>query len=373
MKTSLITALLVFSGVYATAQDTLSLLFMGDFMQHDPQIAAAKEPDGSYDYNHYFKYLKPVVESADLTIANLEVTLAGPPFKGYPQFSAPDAYAEAIKNSGIDILMTANNHSNDRKSAGLERTIDVLDSLEIPHFGTYKTPEERDKTYPLLVEANNIKVALLNYTYGTNGIPTKAPNIVNMIEKEQILKDIGEAKKLNPDKIIACMHWGKEYLSHPDDYQKYWGEFLMKNGVDIVVGGHPHWIQPAQWYQANGRYNDEKLVIWSLGNIVSNQRRLNTDGGSFLKFSLVKDEEGIVSIKAPGYYLIWVWVPVEEGRKRYYIMPVDQYEKNDIMDAKSKAMMNIFITNSRALYQEHNLNVPEIKYNSEKDSWEMPE
>ena len=169
------------------AQDTIqevSFLFMGDIMQHDEQIAAAYDNSTKrYDYNHYFEYVTPIIKSVDVAIANLEVTLAGRPYKGYPQFSAPEELAIASKNSGIDYLMTANNHSNDRSKQGVERTIDVLDSLQIPHFGTYKTQQARDTTYPLLIEKNGIRVALLNYTYGTNGLATVSPNVVNMIDK----------------------------------------------------------------------------------------------------------------------------------------------------------------------------------------------
>lgn len=295
--------------VFVIAQDTLnevSFLFIGDIMQHDRQIVAAYDSTKqTYDYDHYYEYVTPIIQSADVAIANLEVTLAGKPYKGYPQFSAPEELAVATKKSGVDYLMTANNHSNDRSQQGVERTIDVLDSLEIPHFGTYKTQEARDTTYPLLIEKNGIRVALLNYTYGTNGLKTIKPNVVNMIDKELMLADIKKAQAMQVDKIIACMHWGKEYLSHPDDYQKFWAKFLMQNGVDIVVGGHPHYIQPIEYYPA-GTYDtvkNERLIIYSLGNFVSGQRAERKDGGSMLQFTLKKDTSGNVSIISQGYYL----------------------------------------------------------------------
>ena len=188
--------------------DEITFLFMGDFMQHGPQIRAAKDSNNNYNYDHYFDYTSSLINGVDFAVANLEVTLAGEPYTGYPRFSAPDEYAIGIKNAGFDILTTSNNHSNDRGSSGLIRTIDMLDSLKIQHLGTYKDSLERSQKYPLIIKKDGIKVALLNYTYGTNGLPTKSPNIVNMIDTIIMLKDILDAKKKNVDKIIVLTHWG---------------------------------------------------------------------------------------------------------------------------------------------------------------------
>ena len=264
----------------------ISFLFMGDFMQHGPQIKAAKDSNGNYNYEHYFEYTESLIKEVDFAIANLEVTLAGKPYSGYPRFSAPDAYAVAIKDAGFDVLTTANNHSNDRGSLGLIRTIRILDSLNIKHLGTYQDSIEKNENYPLIIEKNGIKVGLLNYTYGTNGLETQYPNIVNMIDEKKILKDIRLCKQKQVDKIIAIAHWGKEYLSFPDQYQKRWGEWMFSNGIDIIIGGHPHSVQPAEYRKSN--LNQDQLIIWSLGNIVSNQRKEHTDGGSSLQFSLYK-------------------------------------------------------------------------------------
>ena len=196
--------------------DTLSLLFAGDLMQHQRQINAARTATGGYDYSSYFEYVKDEIQSADFAIANLEVTLGGKPYKGYPAFSAPDEYLTAIHNAGFNVLITANNHSLDRGRKGLERTIQLIDSLKIPHAGTYLNAEERENKYPLLLEKKGFRIAILNYTYGTNGIPVTPPNIVNYIDTTIISKDIEASKTLNPDAIIACMHWGIEYQSLPD-------------------------------------------------------------------------------------------------------------------------------------------------------------
>ena len=192
--------------------DTLRLLFVGDLMQHQGQINAARTAKG-YDYSTCFEYVKEEIGRADFAIANLEVTLGGKPYKGYPAFSAPDEYLTAIHDAGFNVLVTANNHSLDRGKAGLERTIQLIDTLKIPHAGTYVNAEAREKQYPLLLEKNGFRIALLNYTYGTNGIPVTPPNIVNYIDTMIIAKDIEASKALQPDAIIACMHWGIEYQS----------------------------------------------------------------------------------------------------------------------------------------------------------------
>ena len=169
--------------------DTLRLLFVGDLMQHQGQINAARTSTG-YDYSTCFAYVKEEIKKADLSIANLEVTLGGKPYKGYPAFSAPDEFLTAIHDAGFNVLVTANNHSLDRGKSGLERTIQLIDSLKVPHAGTYINADEREKKYPLLLEKNGFRIALLNYTYGTNGIPVTPPNIVNYIDTAIIVKDI---------------------------------------------------------------------------------------------------------------------------------------------------------------------------------------
>lgn len=338
----------------------LNLLFLGDFMQHGPQIEAAKDSTGAYNYDHYFDYINPLIHTADLTIANLEVTLAGAPFSGYPQFSAPDEYAYAIQNAGIDILTTANNHSNDRGAKGLLRTLDVLDTLQMPHLGTYRDTAERAATYPMIIDRNGLRIALLTYTYGTNGIKTVAPQVVNMIEEGAMLADLEEVKTLNVDFTVVIMHWGTEYLSHPDKYQRTWGEWLLSQGVDAVIGGHPHWVQPME-LRTDSATAQQQLITWSLGNIVSNQRREHTDGGAAVQFTVVKDADGTVRIKDAGYHLHWVWVDERVAQKRYRILPshcVDTLA--GVIPPAELEKFQLFLRNERTLLDTHNVAIPEV-------------
>ena len=193
--------------VQNTIAQEISFLFLGDIMGHGPQIKAAWDDSlKSYNYDEVFQPVEQLISSVDFAIANLEVTLAGPPYKGYPQFSSPDDLAVACKKSGIDVLVTANNHSCDRGSEGIIRTVKVLDSLGIQHTGTFKNSQERDSLNLLILEKKGIKVGLLNYTYGTNGIKFNSPTYVNLLDSTLIKKDIDNALKQNIDKLIVFVH-----------------------------------------------------------------------------------------------------------------------------------------------------------------------
>ena len=223
--------------------------------------------------NPCFRFIKPLMEQADLAIGNLEVTLNDKKkYTGYPRFRSPDALGYYLKEAGFDFLVTANNHSNDNDLHGVIHTLDTLDGLGFIHTGTFRNVEERAATYPLIVEkeadGTTFKLAFLNYTYGTNGIPTTAPAVVNLIEEEQILKDIEVAKQANPDMIIAVMHWGSEYKLDENSRQQKATKLLWENGVDLVIGAHPHVIEPIKTdtlYTKDSSRQREVLVAYSLG------------------------------------------------------------------------------------------------------------
>ena len=180
-----------------TSGDKFSLLFIGDIMGHDEQIWSAENREThTFNYDNVFRYIKPVISEADIAIANFEVTLAGPPYMGYPQFSSPADLAVACKNAGIDYLVTANNHSADRGKNGIIKTIENLDSIGIPHTGTFLSAAMRDSLSPLFINRNGASIALLNYTYGTNGIKVPDPVIVNMLDKEFDYKVIFKKQKI---------------------------------------------------------------------------------------------------------------------------------------------------------------------------------
>jgi poly-gamma-glutamate synthesis protein (capsule biosynthesis protein) len=282
------------------ATKRITLLFAGDFMQHQRQIDAAATDNG-YDYQDCFSLVKEEVSKADVAIGNLEVTLGGEPYGGYPGFSAPDEYMYAIRDAGFDVMTLANNHCLDKGRNGLERTIHKLDSLNIPHLGTYLNIEEREKKYPLIIEKKGFRIALLNYTYATNGLRVKKPNVVNYIGKNIILRDVKKARDKNADVIIACMHWGTEYQSVPDSAQTDLANWLFAHGVNHIIGSHPHVVQPME--MRYDHINDQQhVLVYSLGNYLSDMSAMKTDGGVMFKMELCKDTT--VRVEKCGYSLV---------------------------------------------------------------------
>lgn len=346
------------------AQDTttVSFVFVGDVMGHDSQINSAFiSTEKRYNYEGCFKYVSNIFEDADFTIANLEVTMAGPPFKGYPQFSSPDALAVALQNAGVDALVTANNHCIDRGRQGLERTIDVLDSLNIPQTGTFKDSVNRVKNNVLFFEKNGIKIALLNYTYGTNGILVTKPNVVNYIDKEVIVKDIAKAKEEKPDKIIAFVHWGLEYQTAPNANQKEINQLFKDQGVEIVIGSHPHVLQPII-YELN------HFVVYSLGNFLSNQRTAPRDGGAMVRVEISKTgNKSFVS--DAGYYLTWVYTPIINDKKEFMVLPVTAFEKKALfMESGAHLRLMEYGKEARDIYK-NNVNIGEYYFDEDLPGW----
>lgn len=362
MRKFLGVVLVAVSSLFQTglAQDTtrLSLLFVGDIMQHDTNIAAAFDPvTKKYDYTACFQFMAPLLRSADLTIGNLELTLAGAPYKGYPQFSAPDALAVALKDIGFDVLVTANNHSVDRGKKGIDRTIKVLDSLNIQHTGTFADTTSRRLHYPLIVERKGFRLSLLNYTYGTNGIPVPKTAHVNLMDTLTIRADLQKAKQQNTDAIIVFFHWGDEYQSLPNTTQKFLAAWCLKRGVSLVIGSHPHVLQPIEW-----RKNENQVVAYSLGNFISGQRPRYRDGGALLWIDLEKiknDSTSSTLISKVEHELEWVYKTPTDAK--FYMLPLRNFENDTtvVVEKSIRDVRALFKDDARALLSKHNLNVPE--------------
>ena len=305
---------------------TISLFFVGDLMGHQPMISAAKISDSNkYEYAHWFQYITPTIEKHDFAIANLEVALGGEPFSGYPQFSSPDSYAEGVKKSGFDFLITANNHSLDRGKKGLERTIDVLDQLKIEHTGTFKDEKSRNDNYPYIKLLKGKKIAILNFTYGTNGLKVELPNIVNAIDTIQIKKDIKKAKALKSDFILVTIHWGSEYQRNYNDFQSNLAQWLCDEGADAIIGMHPHVVQPMEIMHPKNNKTKNIPIAYSLGNFVSNQRDQYKNGGIGVGLELkIKNNE----LRFDNWTYLPFWVRLGGNPKGYYIIPVSEWEKN---------------------------------------------
>lgn len=346
----------------SSSSNNLSLLFIGDIMGHDEQIKSAENPEtGSYDYEDVFRYIKDEISVADISIANFEVTLAGTPYKGYPTFSSPPALAAACKNAGIDIFVTANNHAADRGKAGILSTIYRLDSLGIAHTGTFSDLAARDTLYPMLIERNGFKLALLNYTYGTNGLKVLPPAVVNMLDVSQINVDIEKALDKKPDLIILFLHWGTEYDTIPSKAQTDMVKYFFSRGVNLIIGSHPHVLQRMEWMPDNTKEMIDRIVIYSLGNFVSNQRTIRRDGGTMVRIDLTKEYDSLY-VKHAGYYLTWVYTPVENNRKKFFILPCSKFEKRPdfFVRPEDYYKMMLFIRNSRNLLDTQNKGIREL-------------
>jgi poly-gamma-glutamate synthesis protein (capsule biosynthesis protein) len=306
--------------------DSLKLVFVGDVMVHSPQIRGAlMDGEGrEYHFSSAFQYMKHYISSADLALANLETTFGGQPYRGYPMFSSPHELAGALKECGFDVLLTANNHILDSGKKGMEKTVDLINEAGLHYTGVFRDAAERKNNYPLPVEVNGFKLAILNYTYGTNGLTLSKPGIVNYIDTLQIRADLDKAKKMNPDYIISCVHWGEEYQRKENREQRQIAHFLAEYGSDLIVGSHPHVVQP--FSNIPTTRGDTVPVLYSLGNFISNQRDRYCDGGIAFEVTLTKTND-TVSLASLAYEPFWVKRTPKGGASRYRLIPINAYAK----------------------------------------------
>ena len=270
----------------------VSMSVIGDIMCHNSQYNDAYK-NGEYDFSYVFDDIKEHIEIADLAIGNLETTFAGKDrgYASYPTFNTPEILAQDLKELGIDVVSTANNHSLDTGYKGIESTIDYLDEAGILHTGTYKSVEDQENI--VIKDVNGLKFAFLAYTYGTNGIPVPSGReyCINLIDKELIKRHLDLAKNLKPDVICVNMHWGIEYQNSPNAEQEELANFLFENGVDIILGSHPHVLQKMESKEillSNGELKNG-FVIYSLGNFMSGQTKANTRNSIILKLDIIKE------------------------------------------------------------------------------------
>lgn len=310
---------------------TATIVATGDIMFHSPQIRAAYESSSdTYDFNDSFKYVAKYIEAADLSLGNFETVTAGleKGFSGYPNFNSPVETLAAIKNTGYDILTTANNHCLDQRAEGLMSTIDAIEEYGMKNVGTYKEPN-----VPILIEnVNDISMAILSYTYGCNGMehtlkPEELDYMVNLIDEDKIKEDIEESKNKNVDLTIVFIHWGNEYQREPSQEQIDLGNKIVDWGADIILGSHPHVIQNSEIINRNDK---DAFIIYSMGNFLSNQRRESidnkyTEDGVIVQLEIEKDHNANKTIiKEVDYIPTWVNRYTIDGRLKYEILPVEE-------------------------------------------------
>ena len=347
--------------VAQTFPDTATLIFFGDAMQHQAQFDRAKmlgTAANPYNYDDCFTLLTPALKDADYSIVNLELPLGGGPnYSGYPMFSAPDSYAVALKNAGFDLFLTSNNHCLDRRDHGLRRTLDVLDSLKVDHIGTYRDSAERVKLVPFIKEINGMKVGFLNYTYGTNGLFAKEGAEVAYIDKEKIKKEVAAIRKAGAEIVVVMPHWGVEYQLNEHSTQRDLADFLLKEGVEIIVGGHPHVVQPMKVITDTVTGN-RSLVVYSLGNLISNMTTANTRGGALVRVVIERDKTtGKVKFRNAEYDTFVTEVPSGPGTN-FRVVPSWDIAK---LPASQKSHWTQHDNTVQKLYDQYNVDVPRSK------------
>lgn len=308
---------------------TFNLTAIGDVLCHNTQYwDAYNKTTDEYDFSYVFDDVKTYTNAGDITLASLETSFAGKEvgYSNYPTFNSPDSLATALKEIGVDIISTAGNHALDMGFKGLCRTIDVLDNNEIEHLGTYKTKEEQEEI--LMKNVNGLNIAFLNYTYGTNGIsiPSDKEFCVNLINKDLIKKQIEQAKSSNVDIIIACMHWGTEYRTTANDEQKDLSDFLFKNGVDVIIGNHPHVLEPMEKRTVTLDDGTEKecFVIYALGNFTADQRETITRDSIILNLTITKTADGKISIDKATYTPIYMYKYTYKSSKKFKVLDLEK-------------------------------------------------
>lgn len=343
----------------ATASSGATLLFAGDAMQHQAQLDQALLEGGGkrYDYSECFRWIAPAVTEADYAVVNLEVPLGGGPrYSGYPCFSAPDSYAQALADAGFDMMLTANNHCLDSGMKAARRTISALDSLGLDHIGTYHDASDRESKVPFIKDVNGIKFGFLNYTYGTNGIPARDGMEVALIDRDRIAKEMKQTRDAGAEILVVTMHWGIEYVLRENAIQRDLAQFLIDNGADMVIGSHPHVIQPMKMVRDERRGQDVP-VVYSLGNFISNMKTGDTRGGAYMRVRVERDEKGKARVKWADYDTFFCAKPTGKGTN-FTVIPSD---RTDLIPAAQRDHWCLFDRSSSKVFDAENVKIPRRK------------
>ena len=331
-------------------EDTIiNIVGIGDSLCHSQNFQDAYNSEtGTYDFSPMFKNIAQYIEEGTVAVGNLETTLAGKEraYSGYPTFNSPEELALDLKEMGIDILTTANNHCLDKGYTGLVSTLDTLDRYEISHTGTSRSEEEKNTI--LFKDLNGIKTAFLCYTYGTNGIPIPSGReyCVNLIDKDLIKEQLDKAKEEGAELICVSMHWGAEYRIKQTDEQEELAEFLIKNGADIILGNHSHVPEPMEMKEVtlDDGTKREGFVIYSMGNFFSAQTQEYTRDTLILNVEVRKNgQTGEITIDKATYTPVYVYDNGTNAKDRYELLDIEniisEYENGS--SEYSESMYNL--------------------------------
>ena len=288
---------------------------VGDLMSHKKQLDIARQADGSYDYHPQYALIADTLADADYTIANLETTIGkygGMAYSGYPLFNAPEALLDAVRDAGVDFLTLANNHMLDRYYEGMLATVDNVERWGFDHGGANRSLEEKEA--PVVVEVNGIRIGMLCYTQMTNGMEAYCNSAVkafgiNYMRKADYAADVQKLREAGAEVVIALPHWGEEYRRKPESNTVAQAKRLVAAGVDVVLGSHPHMVQPVEFLEAEAADGSVRrgLVAYSLGNFISNMSKHYTDSGIVLEFTLRERPEGGFDVADVGVVPTFCW------------------------------------------------------------------
>lgn len=303
---------------------TITLIFAGDMMGHTSQFTVAwNASEHCYQYDPCFRFVSEIVSAADIACVNLEMTINDGPCSSFPFFSSPPAVLDALKNAGFDLLFTANNHIADKGKTGIESTLSKIQQRGLLFTGSALDSAQRDTISPLLIEAKGLKIAFLNYTYGTNGMPVHSPHTVNVSNRQKILGDLHKADSMGAQVKIMYVHWGVEYQRNSHAGQREFAQFLADNGVDLIIGGHPHVVQEVDSLCVPNR--EPVCCFYSLGNFLSNQRQQYCNESLLAKVVLHKKIGKVLSIS---YIPLFSYRGNIDGVYQHYVIPIYDYMRN---------------------------------------------
>ena len=327
----------------------------GDLMTHRKQLAIAKKKDGSYDFYPQYALVNDVLSNADYTIANLETTVGkykNMAYSGFPLFNAPECLLDTIKDAGVDFLTLANNHMLDRYFEGMVNTVQLVDDHGFDHGGANRTPEERDE--PVIVDVNGIRIGILCYTQMTNGMESHCSKDVkvygiNYLHSDNLVEDVQKLRYAGAEVVFAIPHWGAEYHRKPEANTVALAKKMIAAGVDVVLGSHPHMVQPVEYVTATTQGGETRtgLVAYSLGNFISNMVKQYTDWGIVLDFTLREKQGGGFEAVDVGVVPIFCW----RRNNMIQAVPAMKYieERPEGMDKGRYARMKACCKEARSL------------------------
>ena len=342
---------------------TATILSTGDLLMHGGLINAANQGDGTYDFGYIFPYITEYVTAADYAVANLETTLAGTakPYQGNPMFNCPDELVDAAKNAGFDMLLTASNHSYDSQQPGFERTIRTIREKGLANLGTMLSAEEPKY---VVQDINGIKIGMIAYTYEDSLGPGNPPalnynpmqaggyDLINCFrhsDPDSLYNHLGPQMELmkadGAEAIVVYLHWGQEYKLEANASQKEIAQHLCDMGVDVIIGGHPHVVEPVELLESATDPSHRTVCLYSMGNAVSNQRQgllksittAHTEDGVLFSVTFSKYSDGTVYLEDVELIPIWVRAVDASGNtvvrssatiRRYEMLPLDENRRD---------------------------------------------